>query len=104
MSHNTSEDQEVNLELYQSAVGSLMYAMLGSRPDLAYSVGLVSQFNHCPKPEHWIAVKRIFRYLIATKSYALWYGLSNASGGYSDAEWESGEDRKSVGGSVCLLN
>jgi len=40
------------LELYQSAVGSLMYAMLGIRPDLAYAVGTVSQFNHAPGSEH----------------------------------------------------
>jgi len=96
--------KEVSLELYQSAVGSLMYAMLGTRPDIAYAVGLVSQFNHSPQWEHWIAVKRIFRYLVGTKTYALRYGTSNSSGGYSDADWGSGQDRKSVGGFVFLLN
>ena len=97
-------NKEVSLELYQSAVGSLMYAMLGTRPDLAYAVGLVSQFNHSPKWEHWVAVKRIFRYLVGTKGYTLEYGSSNASGGYSDADWGSGHDRKSVGGFLFLLN
>ena len=96
--------KEVSLELYQSAVGSLMYAMLGTRPDLAYAVGLVSQFNHSPRWEHWVAVKRIFRYLVGTKDYTLQYGTSNSSGGYSDADWGSGHDRKSVGGFVFLLN
>lgn len=96
--------QPVNLELYQSAVGSLMYAMLGTRPDLAYGVGLVSQFNHSPQPEHWIAVKRLFRYLVGTKNYTLKFGSSNISGGYSDADWGAAEDRKSVGGFVFLLN
>ena len=98
------DTEPVNLELYQSAVGSLMYAMLGTRPDLAYAIGLVSQFNHSPQAEHWIAVKRIFRYLVGTKGYAIQYGTSNASGGYSDADWGSGHDRKSVGGFVFLLN
>ena len=100
----STEVQPVNLERYQSAVGSLMYAMLGTRPDLAYGVGLVSQFNHSPQPEHWIAVQRLFRYLVGTKTYTLKFGSSNISGGYSDADWGSGEDRKSVGGFVFLLN
>jgi len=40
--------KSVPIEAYQSAVGSLMYAMLGTRPDIAYAIGLVSQFNHSP--------------------------------------------------------
>ena len=41
---------------YQSAVGSLMYAMLGTPPDIAYAVGLVSQFSTNPNSDHWGAV------------------------------------------------
>jgi len=101
---SVSADQDISIELYQSAVGSLMYAMLGTRPDLAYAVGLVSQFNHSPKAEHWIAVKPIFRYLVRTRMFVLEYGTSNRSGGYSDADWGSENDRKSVGGYLFLLN
>jgi len=103
---SVSPDQDVSLELYQFAVGSLMCAMLGIRPDLAYAVGLVTQFNYCPnlKVEHWIAVKRIFRYLVRTKMFVLEYGTSNQSGGYLDANWGSENDRKSVGGYLILLN
>jgi len=96
--------KSVPIEAYQSAVGSLMYAMLGTRPDIAYAIGLVSQFNHSPRWNHWLAVKRIFRYLGATRDWGLRYGTSNVSGGYSDADWGAGEDRKSVGGFVFLLN
>ena len=96
--------EPVDLELYQSAVGSLMYVMLGTRPDIAYAVGLVSQFNHSPLWEHWVAVKRIFRYLTGTRGLRLVYGNKDSSGAYSDADWGSGSDRKSVGGSVFLLN
>jgi len=96
--------KSVDLELYQSAVGSLMYAMLGTRPDIAYAVGLVSQFNHSPQPEHWVAVKRIFRYLAGTRGLKIQYGSSNHSGAYSDADWGAGQDRKSIGGFVFLLN
>jgi len=98
------DTQHISLEVYQSAVGSLMYAMLGTRPDIAYSVGLVSQFSHTPEPAHWIAVKRIFRYLVATRHYVLQYGLNNNTGGYSDADWGAGHDRKSIGGFVFLMD
>ena len=48
---------------YASAVGSLMYAMLCTRPDICYMVGLVSRFQSNPGMEHWIAVKHILKYL-----------------------------------------
>lgn len=48
---------------YASAVGSLMYAMIGSRPDLAHAVGVVSRFMSKPSVEHWLGVKWILRYL-----------------------------------------
>jgi hypothetical protein len=46
---------------YQSAVGSLMYAMLGTRPDLAFAVSVISRFSSNPTNAHWSAVKRVFR-------------------------------------------
>ncbi|CAN0888961.1 Retrovirus-related Pol polyprotein from transposon TNT 1-94, partial [Linum grandiflorum] len=48
---------------YSSAVGSLMYAMVCTRPDIAHAVGLVSRFLSNPGKTHWEAVKWIFRYL-----------------------------------------
>lgn len=51
---------------YASAVGSLMYAMLCTRPDICYAVGLVSRYQSNPGPEHWIAVKHILKYLRRT--------------------------------------
>jgi len=61
-----TEASTVSLDQYQSTVGCLMYTMLGTRPDLTYAVGLVSQFDHAPLAEHWVAVKMIFRYLAGT--------------------------------------
>ena len=46
---------------YQSAMGSLMYAMVCTRPDLAYAVGVVSRFMSNPGEAHWAAVKWILR-------------------------------------------
>lgn len=48
---------------YQSAVGSLMYLILGTRPDIALPVSQVSRFSANPTDAHWTAVQRIFRYL-----------------------------------------
>ena len=61
MCPKTQEDiEEMKKIPYQSAVGSLMYLILGTRPDIAYAVGVVSQFNSNYGKEHWQAVKRIF--------------------------------------------
>jgi hypothetical protein len=42
---------------YLSAVGSLMYLAVTTRPDIAYSVGVLAHFNSNPGPSHWKAVK-----------------------------------------------
>ena len=59
---------------YHEAIGSLMYASLGTRPDITYAVQTVSRFSINPGIEHWEAVKRIFKYLKGTKELWLSYG------------------------------
>ena len=59
--------------LYASVVGSLMYAMLCTRPDICFAVGMVSKYQSDPGEEHWIAVKHIFKYLQRTRDYMLVY-------------------------------
>ena len=54
---------------YQRAIRSLMYAMLRSRPDIAFIVSMVSRFALNPTAEHITAVKRILRYLKGTLYY-----------------------------------
>lgn len=56
---------------HASAVGSLMYAMVGSWPDLGYAVGLVSRYMGNPRRIHWEAVKWIMKYLAGTSSFCL---------------------------------
>lgn len=74
--------------LYQSLVGTLMYAMLGSRPDIAFPVSSVSRYASNPTQTHMDAVKRIFRYLNGTQHYELTYrGTIGPLEGYSDADW-----------------
>jgi len=48
---------------YANAIGSLMYAMICTRPDLAYAVSMVSRYMHNSGKKHWSVVKWIFRYL-----------------------------------------
>ena len=93
-----------NRQQYQSAVGSLMYAMSGSRPDIAYAVGLVSQFCTNPNSKHWGAVQRIFRYLAGTKGLGVLYGSGGNCKGYSDSDWAGSQDRRSTSGYIYLLN
>lgn len=56
---------------YANAIGSVMYAMLGTRCDLAYAVGLISRFMSNPISEHCLAVKWVFRYLKKTEDLKL---------------------------------
>ena len=51
---------------YASAVGSLMYAMVCTRPDLSQAVSMVSRYMHDPGQGHWEAVKWILRYIKGT--------------------------------------
>ena len=59
---------------YREAIGSLMYAAVATRPDIAFAVSYLSQFLENPGEAHWEATKRVFRYLAGTKSLQLTYG------------------------------
>ena len=52
---------------YTSAVGSLMYAMLCTRLDICFAIGMVSRYQSNLGPEHWIIVKCILKYLRRAK-------------------------------------
>ncbi|KAL1223418.1 Retrovirus-related Pol polyprotein from transposon TNT 1-94 [Cardamine amara subsp. amara] len=79
-SRKEEEKAETEAEMkqvpYSNAVGSLMYAMVGSRPDLAYTVGLVSRFMGSPNQNHWDAVQWILRYIINSKDLSLTFKKS----------------------------
>ncbi|XP_022149979.1 riboflavin biosynthesis protein PYRR, chloroplastic-like [Momordica charantia] len=91
---------------YQSAIGSLMYAMMCTRPDICFAVSMISRYQSNPGQPHWKAVKRILRYLKGTMNYSLCYQRNNSElEGYSDADWGGDMDeRKSTSGYVFLLN
>ena len=55
--------EDMKLIPYASAVGSIMYAMMCTRPDVAYAVSMTSRYQSTPGESHWIAVKNILKYL-----------------------------------------
>jgi hypothetical protein len=58
---------------YVSAVGALMYLAIATHPDIAFAMGVLCRFMAQPGPEHWKAVKHLFRYLHGTIDYCLTY-------------------------------
>ncbi|KAE8733376.1 hypothetical protein F3Y22_tig00001323pilonHSYRG00009 [Hibiscus syriacus] len=85
-----------------SAVRSLMFAMICTRPDIAQAVGVVSRYMANPGNEHWNIVKRILRYIKGTSNVALCYGGSNLLiNGYVDSDYAGDLDKsKSTTGYV----
>jgi hypothetical protein len=67
------EEEDMSCVPYASVVGSLMYAMVFTRPDIAHAVGVLSMYMSKPGKEHLTTVKRVFRYLRGTTSYGLCY-------------------------------
>ncbi|KAK4856333.1 hypothetical protein QYF36_016406 [Acer negundo] len=102
---NEHEEQFMSRVPYASAVGSLMYAMLCTRPDICFAVGIVSRFQSKPGPDHWTAVKHIFKYLKRTRDNMLVYsGGDLVPVGYTDSDFQSDSDsRKSTSGAVFTI-
>jgi transposase InsO family protein len=107
------EDERPDLP-YQQLIGSLMYIAIGTRPDIAHAVSVLSQFNTHYGEVHWRAGKRVIRYLKATKLLKLKYQSDTTSktrelcfdvSGYADADYGSClVDRRSYTGYVFMLS
>jgi hypothetical protein len=96
---------------YQSAVGALLHAARATRPDISFAVTALSQYCSKPSDQHWLAVKRIFRYLRGTTHRGLTYrgtGPINQGPtllGYCDSDYaEDKADRRSITGYAFLLS
>eukprot|EP00253_Pinus_taeda_P017397 PITA_17397 len=96
------DTKEVDATMYRQLVGSLIY-LTTTRPDLAYSVSVLSQFMSKPRESHWIAAKNVLRYLCGTVNYGILYtDVSDVTlAGFSDSDWVGNlDDRKSITGYV----
>jgi hypothetical protein len=85
---NTDGNDESKGFPYQQAVGSLMNTMLCTQPNLAYPINVLSQHMGNPSMEHWMAVKRIFRYLQGTLQMKLQFDGTSSKEvlGYCDVD------------------
>ncbi|KAI1002516.1 hypothetical protein K3495_g5684 [Podosphaera aphanis] len=102
----SKQDTRINVTEYKQAIGSLMYAMVLTRPDIAFVLGKLSQYMSDPAQHHGSAPKNLMRYLKATVSQKLRYGPGRGTqfGVYSDADWASDKaDRKSVSWGVVMF-
>src|SRR5207248_6191367 len=90
---------------FQSMLGSIMYIMCQSRPDIAFGVSKLSQYAARPDNSHWTALKRILRYLSGTKEYGIVYGGDTfVLTGWTDSDWAGDlDDSRSTAGYVFLL-
>ena len=101
-SPSTEEERKLNGKIpYASAIGSIMYAMVATRPDLAYVVGVDSRYMSNPGRKHWEVVKHILRYLRGTKDARLTFGSNNSTEveGYTNSDNAGNTDnQKSTSG------
>ncbi|GJS17662.1 putative ribonuclease H-like domain-containing protein, partial [Tanacetum coccineum] len=99
------EASDVDVHLYRSMIGSLMY-VTASRPDIMFVVCACSRFQVTPKTSHLTAVKRIFRYLKGKPKLGLWYPRESTFDleSYSDSDYAGANlDRKSTTGGCQFL-
>ena len=103
----TEDSKLFNQELYQSAIGSLLYLSTRTRPDIAYAVSNVTRFCSKPTMEHWKSIKHIMRYLNDTRICGLLYDKEKVTDfiGYSDADWAGDfDDCRSTSGYLFELS
>ena len=95
-------DKTTDQTEYLAIVGLLMYAAIGSCPDISYAVGLLCSCNANPYTRHLTAVKRVLRYHKKTKDLKQVYTTGKLNG-FIDSNWAKSLDRKSIGGYVFMF-
>ena len=89
---------------YRELVGGLMYLSIVSRPDIAYSVGILSRYMYNYSMHHWKAAKNVLLYLKGTHNYGIVYNGKKEFLAYCDADWGGDvKSRKSTSGFVATI-
>jgi hypothetical protein len=106
--YNDGQATTSETKQYQSGVGSLMYPMTQSRPDLSFTVSVLSRFCHNPSPFHWKACQRAIIYFGNTKNLGITFSAQGIDGldyhGYSDSDYAGDADtRRSTSGYVFFM-
>jgi hypothetical protein len=121
--HQEDDKKKVNNTLYMKLVGALLYASISTRPDISHAVHQLTMHTQLPLHKHWIAGKRVLRYLHGTKDIGLKFGGSKKENnyynkiknqtdsvhmvveGYADADYANDtKDSKSITGWIVKLN
>ncbi len=92
---------------YQTVLGRIMYAMVATRPDFAFSIGYLGRYSAAPTQKHWTMLKRLLRYINRNKENRITYREGKGTlllEGYADVDWGGSEDRKSTTGYIFTLN
>ncbi|KAJ8715602.1 hypothetical protein PYW07_010084 [Mythimna separata] len=101
------QDNIVSNVPYQEAIGSLLYLSQGTRPDICFIVNKLSSFNNKPEIQHWLAVKRVLRYIKGTMDCKLTFNQNKEEKrafGYCDSDWASDINcRRSCSGYIFLF-
>ncbi|XP_068649563.1 secreted RxLR effector protein 161-like [Aristolochia californica] len=100
---NNLEREQMKDIPYASAVGSLMYVQVCTRPDIAFAVGMFGRYQSNPRLDHWRDAKKVMRNLQGTKDYMLMYRRTNNLEviGYSNSDFAGFIDsRKSTSGYI----
>jgi hypothetical protein len=90
--------------MYQGMIGSLMCAMVATRPDLAFAVSAAGQFASNSQQEHWVAIRHILRDLRGSADFALVYPRQGnlTFVGFTDADWGGKPARSQIRIGVCV--
>lgn len=103
---NDDEREEMKTIPYSSVVGSLMYAQVCTRPDIAFVVGMLGRYLSNPGSQHWKAAKKVLRYLQGTKDLMLTYQRTSLLDvvGFCDADFAGCiDDKKSTTGYIFMM-
>jgi len=99
-------DNIADATLYQQIIGFLLYLVIGTRPDLAFTMSLLSRYSSQPTTIHMGATKRVLPYIKGTRDKFLTYTKCSvlSLAGFADADFANDKnDRKSISGQIFQL-
>ena len=90
-------------KVYRSLIGSLLY-LTATRPDIVFTVNYLSRFMQSPSQIHFVAAKRVLRYLKGTLDFGMNFARSNVTNliGFSDSDWAGSDEEMSSTSGFCF--